>query len=88
MIGFDSVAGVPDGSSDGHDDVRGHDRVDAAADRGPERRGVDAVPLRAGVVDDRHAVVAVGRRVAVPREVLGGGGDVGALVAVDAGRHQ
>ena len=36
------------------------------------------LPLRAGVVDDRHAVVAVGRRVAVTREVLRRGGHVGA----------
>jgi hypothetical protein len=33
----------------GDHDVCGHDGVDPGGDRGPERRRVDAVPLRAGV---------------------------------------
>ncbi|CAM5565472.1 hypothetical protein STENM327S_00237 [Streptomyces tendae] len=40
------VAGVERGDLE----VRGHDRVDAGGDRGPEGRGVDAVPLLAGVL--------------------------------------
>lgn len=58
-------------------DVRGHDRVDAGADRGPEGHGVQLLPQLPAVGDDREAVVAVDRGVPVSREVLGGRGDPG-----------
>src|SRR5690606_16657046 len=60
------VAGV----ERGYLEVRGHDRVDAGGDGGPEGRGVDAFPLLSGVGDDGQLGVAVLPGVAVAGEVL------------------
>ena len=85
MIGSDSVAGSPDGSSAGTEMCAVMIAVDARVDRGLERRPVQLLPLLAGVVDDRQAGVAVGGGVAVAGEVLGGAGDPGRGVAARLG---
>ncbi|MGX1249073.1 hypothetical protein RKD48_001584 [Streptomyces ambofaciens] len=77
------VAGIERGDLE----VRGHDRVDTGGDRGPERRGVDPVPLLAGVGDHRQSGVAVLSGVPVAREVLGAGHHAGVLIPRHLGRH-
>ena len=72
----------------GEGDVRGHDRVHPGLDGGPERRGVDLLPLLAGCGSMTGSDVCESDAgVAVAGEVLGGRGDLLVLQTADRGGH-
>ena len=83
----DSVPGRSS-SSDGHQDVRGHDAGDAGGDRRSERHELDRLQPIGRMLDQRHLVMRVGAGVAVPGKVLAAGGDALALQRLDDRRPE
>ncbi len=68
--------------------VRGHDAGHARGNRRPERHELDRFQPIGRMLDERHLVVGVDARIAVPGKMLAAGGDACSLQGLDDDRPE